>query len=90
MFWKLFDCRVACLGLFLVGRRTGGSRLNSRPGLEMLALDVFLSLGSYKLLSGLFSGSLHTSHPFLNGKECSEGFVKEKTKLFVFPGASSC
>lgn len=62
---------------------------NSRPGFETLDLGCISKPGLMQTPKRTFSGSRHAPHPFLTGKECSQGFVKEKAELSMFPGAVS-
>lgn len=82
VFWKLFDCRVACLGLFLVGRRTSCSCLNSRPGLESLALQCVSQSGRIRTFKLTFTSPLHTSHPLSKWKGMLRGIWE---RLFNVP-----
>lgn len=80
---EVFDCRVACFGLFLVGRRTYVSLL-TRDRLYKHTF-FFLYVSKYVLIQTLkrsffFLPSL-LPFPFLNRKECLEGLLERRLLL---------
>lgn len=82
--WEVFDCRVACFGLFLVGRRTGVSLL-TLDRLYKHFLFFWWWISKYVLIQTFMRSFLSLlsllPFPFLNGKECLEGLLDRRLPI---------